>query len=120
MPVATIIAAILGVGGTVISSVLSAAEMDEAQNEARELSKTKRQDELRWQRSRERLENMTLRQRKNEARMQQQEARKTRAQRQKEFAFGQRESFFNKQMGMLNSSENMRSNFANNLFRRAA
>jgi len=119
MGFATILGALIGGGGSIASSLLTAEEMDEANNEARKLSKIKRQDELRWQRSRERLENMTLRQRKREARMQQQESRSNRAQRQKEFASQEREGFFNKQMGMLNSSEAMRNNFANN-FRRGA
>jgi TolA-binding protein len=119
MPAAAIVAAILAVGGVIVSAAISSSDTKDAQNEARELSKVKRQDDLNFQRSQERLEKLTLAQRKREARMQNEESRKNREQREKEFAFGQRESFFDKQIGMLNSSEVMRSNFANN-FRRAA
>ncbi len=120
MPAAAIVAAIIAVGGVMISAAISSSDAENAQDEARVLGETKRQDDLNWQMKKERLEKLTLKQRKRESRAQERAERERLKQHKTEFAFGQRESFFNKQMGMLNSSENMRSNFANNLFRGAA
>lgn len=120
MPVATIVGAIIAIAGTVISAAISSSDSAEAQNEGRALAERKRNDDIAYRRSQERLDNLRLKQRKTEARMQSRAEKERLKQRKKEFAFTERETFFNKQMGMLNSSETMRSNFVNTLFKRRA
>ena len=120
MPAGIIIAALIAVGGTIASTTITSSDNENARNEARGLSRTKRQDDLNWQKSQDRLNTLILAQRKREGRAKERAQRAQLKQREKEFAFQESESFFGKQMGMLNSSEVMRNNFANNLFRKAA
>lgn len=47
MPAATIISAVIALGGTLLSSYITSQEVEDAQREARQLANIRRQDELR-------------------------------------------------------------------------
>lgn len=115
-----IIGALIAVAGTIVSSVISSGDNENALKEGRRMAGIKRRDSLEVNRKQERLDKLTLQQRKRESRAQERIQREQLGQRKKEFASQEKESFYNKQMGLLNSNETMRFNFANNLFRRAA
>lgn len=114
-----IVGAVIAAAGAIFAAILGSSDSDDARKEASDLAERKRQTDLRIQASQERMAELQLQQRKRESRMQARAESKRLKQTEKEFASTERTEFFNKQMGMLNSSEVMRSNFANN-FRRVA
>ncbi len=117
---AVIVGAIIAALGSGIAGGISSSDAEKARREGSRLAMIRRQDELAVRKSQERMERLRLRQQKKQAEMQAEAEKARLKQHKKEFASQERDSYFNKQMGMLNSSENMRNNFANALKRRAA
>lgn len=117
MPAAIIVGAVIAVAGTLISAAITSSDTEDAAAMAKEMADQKRRDNLMALRSRERMEKLTLDQRKKEANMAARASRKELKQRKSEFAFGQREAQFGKTISLINGNQTMRNNFAN-LFKR--
>ena len=120
MPAATIVGGLIAAGGAIFAALVGSSDTEATMNEARSLAETKRRDDLLFQRSRERLEKLTLKQRGREARMGARARKEELGQRKKEFASSQRERQFEKTISLINGNQVMRQNYANLFQRRAA
>ena len=113
---AAIIGALIAAIGTGVSSGISSADAEKALSEGRKLAFLRREDELSYKKSQERLDRLRLRQQKNltESQLKQEKelAGAQLGQRKEEFGFTQRQTQFSNALGLLNSNETMRNNFA--------
>ena len=120
MPVASIIAAVVAVAGTITSAAISSSDADDAQKEGKKLANIKREDELRRERENKRLNNAELRLRKKELGYQREAELYDRKERGLERGMISREKHSANMMNLVNSNEVLKSNFLNIFQRRGA
>lgn len=110
---ALIIGAIISAAGGVAGGIFTSQDVEAAQNEARRLANMKRDDELKWKNTQERLSKSKLRLEQKRLGFQREAELFGRKERGLERGMLAREKSVANTMGLINSNQAMRGNFLN-------